>query len=112
MPRDLIVPIRDRRQGRRFLTRRNVGIFLAFCLIVFVGLTLFDNRHTIGEGEYGRLFGTQVASQPVAKPVPMVVTEGPVPEQIAPDPMLVTTAAREAILIDNTHNPSPSVGAP
>jgi hypothetical protein len=107
--RDLIVPIRDRRQSRRILTKRNVLGTLGAFILAFAAITIRSELHH-PSGTYGRLFGEQVQSDApaVAQPV-AVVTEGTVPDQTAADPMLVSSGAREQIL---GVNPQPAAPAP
>jgi hypothetical protein len=95
--RDLIVPIRDRRQSRRYLTTRNVLGTFGIAILAFAAITIrSEMQHP--SGTYGRLFGEQVqVAAPAPQPV-AVVTEGPVPDQTAADPMLVSAGAREQIL--------------
>ncbi len=99
----LIVPIRDRRQGRRILTIRNCAISMLSIAVVFASISIYNEKRRGGAGEYGRLFGSQVpaANDGVARKTD-VVSEGPVSDQAAPDPMLVAPAAREQLLVANT----------
>jgi len=71
--------------------------------IVFASISIYNQRHATA-GDYGRLFGSQVpaANDGVARKND-VVTEGPVADQGAPDPMLVAPAAREQLLVANTN---------
>ncbi|HWS70781.1 MAG TPA: hypothetical protein VN605_01645 [Thermoanaerobaculia bacterium] len=96
--RDLIVPIRDRRQSRRILTKRNVLGTFGVAILAFAAITIRSElQHP--SGTYGRLFGEQVTTDAPAAVHPVaVVTEGSVPDQTAADPMLVSTGAREQIL--------------
>lgn len=107
--RDLIVPIRDRRQSRRYLTTRNVLATLGIAVLAFAGITIYSERQTPTDS-YGRILGQQVKVEAPAPPPPVaVVTEGSVPDQTAADPMLVSAGAREQIL---GVNPSPAAAAP
>ena len=98
---DLIVPIRDRRSHKRILTLKNFAWVALAGLLLFVGLSIESSiRKPKSDGDYGRLFGKQVAGQvpEVAKTEPDVVKEAPVPDQTAADPTLVAAAARAQIL--------------
>ena len=99
---ELIVPIRDRRQHKRILTKRNLAwSALAFVLLFAVILVQADLRRGADAG-YGRLFGSQVPSQDSKIAANQdVVTEAPVPESSGADPMLVAPGAREQQLLDN-----------
>src|SRR5438128_903580 len=93
--KELIVPIRDRRQRKRMLTFKNFRWAALIFAVLFIGLTIrSEMRHEISEG-YGRLFGKQVSGQTeVAKPKYDVVREAPVADRTAADPFLVQPAAR------------------
>jgi len=97
---DLIVPIRDRRRGKRILTLKNVrnaalitiGLIVAFFVVAEI-------RQPKSKDDYGRLFGQQVAvPAPEVKPTQQIVTEGPIPDQDHADPTLLSAAAREQYL--------------
>jgi hypothetical protein len=115
--RDLFIPVRDRRAGRRILTLRNAGKF-ALGLVVLVGLlALVDHFRKPASGDYGRLFGSRVAQPDLPKSRPVdVVTEQASPavaDQTAPDPMLLAPAAREQEVLGVTPAPaSASANAP
>jgi hypothetical protein len=100
----LIVPIRDRRQSRRILTLRNCAISMLAIAVVFASISIYNEKRRGAAGEYGRLFRSQVpaANDGVARKTD-VVSEGPVSDQSAPDPMLVAPAAREQLLVANTN---------
>ena len=105
----LIVPIRDRRQSRRILTIKNCAISMLAIAVVIASISIYnEHRHAVA-GEYGRLFGSQVsaANDGVARKND-VVTEGPVADQGAPDPMLVAPAAREQLLVAKTNTAPPA----
>ncbi|MDQ6799381.1 MAG: hypothetical protein M3041_00925, partial [Acidobacteriota bacterium] len=78
----LIVPIRDRRTRKRFLTLKNFGYAAIAIVVVFAALTIqSDLRHTKGDG-YGRLLGKQVSGQPEVVPQKVdIIREAPVPEE-------------------------------
>ena len=107
---DLIVPIRDRRKRRRILTLKNLGwvaiIFAAF----FVGITIESNlRRRSTTDAYGRLFGKQVSSQTTITPKKYeAVTEAPVVDQTAADPLLVDAMRREQYLQVQTATTPPA----
>jgi hypothetical protein len=113
----LIVPIRDRRSGRRIVTRRNILVALAVCILAFVGITMHSELRQRSES-YGRLFGDQVPVAPVAPTAAAsIVTEGPaaapraaadsrdsvadvsgIDDRTHADPMLLATSSREQLL--------------
>jgi hypothetical protein len=93
----LIVPIRDRRQGRRILTIRNCAITMLAVAIVIASFSIYsERRHSTGG--YGGLFGTEVAATNRVERKADIIDEGTVADQSAPDPMLAAPAAREQVL--------------
>lgn len=93
----LIVPIRDRRQGRRILTLRNAGFAALTLFVLFIAITLLsERRRGSADGDYGRLYRHELTPAPqVGAPVE-VVNEAttPVNDQVAADPLLSAPAAR------------------
>ena len=92
---DLIVPIHDRRQRRRYLTLKNFGWTTLAAGVLFVGISIYSEMRSTGPTNYGRLVAKEmphVEQRPVE-----VVTETPTvdQEQTHADPMLVQAAARE-----------------
>jgi hypothetical protein len=96
---DLIVPIKDRRQRKRYLTLKNFGWFMLAAVVIFIGITIRSEMRGRPTGDYGRLFRGQVAADVEQKPVE-VIHEAPPPVDDAThaDPMLVAPAARAQIL--------------
>src|SRR4051794_12158620 len=97
---DLIVPIRDRRQGRRILTLRNLGSAALVLSVVFLVITIHSEMRKPAPGQYGGLFSRHIGPAEAAPPKPKleVVTEAPVGDQPAADPTLLAPAAREQYL--------------
>jgi hypothetical protein len=94
---DLIVPIRDRRQRKRYLTLKNFGIAAAIFVVLFIGITIHSEMRGNGPANYGRLVERELPpGDRVQKPVE-VVRETPTVsvEQTHADPMLVAPMARE-----------------
>jgi hypothetical protein len=94
---DLIVPIRDRRQRKRYLTLKNFGIFVGVLIVVFVGISIRSELRGTSV-DYGRLMQRELPSDPgPVKPVE-VVTEAapaPVPDVTHADPLLLAPMGRE-----------------
>lgn len=92
---DLIVPIRDRRQRRRYLTLKNFGWATLAAIVAFVAISIHSEMSGRTPGGYGRLFRKAVAVDVQQKPVE-IVREAPPPVDDAThaDPMLVAPAAR------------------
>lgn len=108
---DLIVPIRDRRSGKRILTLKNIrnAALITAGLVVTV-LVVSEIRKPKATDEYGRLFGQQVAVPAAeAKPAQQIVTEGTIPDQDHADPTLLEPAAREQYLGVNSNTAAPVV---
>ncbi len=100
---DLIVPIKDRRQHKRYLTVRNGAIAFAVAVMLFLGISIYSEIGPRGGDTFGSLLEREMPKQHEAKP-PEVVTEAgaPIDDHSAPDPMLVAPAAREQWLHDST----------
>lgn len=99
---DLIVPIRDRRQGKRYLTLRNVRNVFIGLVVLFVLITIRSEMPSKGSDSFGRLLDREMP-RVETKPVEVVREASPqVSDQTAADPMLVAPAAREQWLRDDT----------
>ena len=97
---DLVVPVRDRRQRKRYLTLKNLRNALIVVVVVAAGLTAWSAFHGKKTDGYGRLVATQVGSTETMarKAPPSIVQEAPVNDQTAVDPLLVESNARAQIL--------------
>jgi len=93
--RDLIVPVRDRRQRKRYLTLKNFGWATLACAVAFTAITIRSELRGTS-ADYGRLFERQIDVPVKQKPVEIVREEvsEPVPDQTHADPMLVEPMAR------------------
>ena len=109
---DLIVPIRDRRQHKRYLTLKNVGIFGIVSLVAFAAISIRSEMRDLKPGDYGRLFGREAAVEIEQKPVEVVREAPAVDDQTHADPMLVEPAARAQWLQDDTAAPVPTTVVP
>jgi hypothetical protein len=106
---DLIVPIRDRRQHKRYLTLRNAGIAFAALVVLFIGISIRSEMQPRHADSFGRLLEREL---PKVETKPMeVVEEAPpaVDDHTAADPMLVAPAAREQWLYDSSATTSASI---
>jgi len=110
----LIVPIRDRRRGKRILTLKNVRNVTFVAVAAFIVLMVYSEvRGPKQRDDYGRLFGQQVkAPAPEVQRAPMIVTEGQIPDQDHADPMLLNAAAREQSLGVEPNSLTPAPVAP
>ena len=92
---DLIVPIRDRRQRKRYLTLKNFGLGMLVLTVLFIIISIRSEMRGRTPGEFGRLLGREMATDINQKPVE-VVREAPLPvdDSTHADPLLVEPAAR------------------
>lgn len=106
---DLIVPIRDRRQSKRYLTLRNFRNVSLVLLAVFLFITVRGEMRGLRPGDYGRLLHKELPEPVVAaKPVEVVrETTPPVPDANAADPTLIEPMARAQWLDDEIYNANP-----
>src|ERR1041384_7907759 len=49
---DLIVPIKDRRQRKRYLTLKNFGWFMLAAVVIFIGITIRSEMRGRSSGDY------------------------------------------------------------
>lgn len=103
----------ERRQRPRIITLRNFGIASAVAIVAFVGISIrSEYRGRNVDGDYGRLYGSQVGKQEMTVKNPEVVVEDPgISDNAHADPMLTAAAAREQYLYDKTR-PAGAVAEP
>lgn len=110
---DLIVPIRDRRQGKRYLTVRNVFFTGVAVVVAFAAITLRSEMEPKNRETFGDLVRRQLPAEIETKPVEVVTEAAPaIVDETAADPMLVAPAAREQWLHDSattTITPEPAI---
>ncbi|MDQ3280507.1 MAG: hypothetical protein M3Q69_03760 [Acidobacteriota bacterium] len=94
--KDLIVPVRDRRQHKRYLTLRNFRNAVVAFVLVFGFITVRSEMRD-PDVHYGRLMQREVARDVDHKPVEVVQEAAmpPVPDETHADPLLLAPAARE-----------------
>ncbi len=108
--RDLVVPIRDRRQRKRILTLKNFRNALIVVLVLFTVLTIRSEMRGRKADDYGRLVGHELpVERPVGKPTEIVTEQPAVRDETSADPMLVGPAARAQYLGVTTLEPLPSI---
>jgi len=89
----------ERRQRVRILTLKNFGLVAIVAVVLLVGANLVSEARRTHHGDYGRLFGREVGkSETVTARKVEVVTEAPVADQTAADPLLLAPAGREQYL--------------
>lgn len=103
---DPIVPVGDRREHVRILTLRNFGWALLAAVVAFAGIDVVSHMRAPRSEGFGRLFQRHIGAEPVvARRAPEVVTEEPVPDQTAADPLLLEPAERSQYLGTTTIAP-------
>lgn len=107
---DLIVPVRDRRQHKRYVTLRNARNVFIGLAVLFVVITIRSELQPRQADSFGRLLERELPQVEEARPVEVVKEAAPpVADQTAPDPMLVAPAQREQWLHDDTATTSASM---
>lgn len=102
---DLIVPIRDRRQHKRYLTLKNFRNVTIVLVAAFLIVTIHGEMAGLKPGEHGRLYHKELPEAPKAQPVEIVREETPhVPDADSADPTLLEPMSRAQWLDDEFHN--------
>ncbi|HEX7153417.1 MAG TPA: hypothetical protein VF618_18165 [Thermoanaerobaculia bacterium] len=104
----LIVPIRDRRQRKRYLTKRNLGLTTLVLIALFAIITIRSEMFRPESG-FGRLYERELPAAPVAAPPMEVVRETPsIAEQEGADPLLMEPAVRAQKYLDTVSPVTPA----
>jgi hypothetical protein len=98
---DLIVPIRDRRQHKRYLTLKNTAIAFAVAFVAFVGVSIYSEVRRPAANEYGRLVRREAPESLPEKPLNAVTEAAPIDDQLSADPMRVDAFSRSRWLGDD-----------
>jgi hypothetical protein len=98
---DLIVPVRDRRQGKRYLTLKNFRNVTLALVVVFAVISIRSEWGSDGVSDFGRLYQSELPDVE-QKPVETVSEATPVADQSHADPMLVEPMVREQWLHADT----------
>lgn len=116
---DLIVPIRDRRQHKRYLTLNNAALTCALAFVAFLAVSMYSELRRPAPNDYGRLQERELTLPPGSRKAVEIVREAPaaVDEQSAADPMLLEPASRAQWLSDTSSTaavvvPPPLVAGP
>jgi hypothetical protein len=97
----------ERRQRVRILTLKNFGRAVAVIAVVLVGANLVSEARRSRSGNYGRLYDRQMGKTETVAPQKVeIVTEAPVEDRSASNPLLVANAAREQYLDTGQLNPT------
>jgi len=102
--------IPERRKHRRILTLKHFKGALILLVVFLAGLSIEVSTRTT-PGDYGRLVNKEIPRSDDIRPQPpAVVTEAPVADQSAADPMLLEPGARaQEFLSTTTVPPAPIV---
>jgi len=91
----------ERRQRVRILTLKNLGIAAIAIVVLLIGANLLSEARKTHRGEYGALFNHELGKTETIAPRKIeIVTEAPVPDHNAADPLLIEPAARQAQYLD------------
>jgi hypothetical protein len=94
--------IPERRKHRRILTLKNFKRVLVLLVVFLAGLSIEVSTRT-SPGDYGRLVKREIPRSDDIRPQPpAVVTEAPVADQSAADPMLLEPGARAQEFLSTT----------
>jgi hypothetical protein len=110
---ELLIPIRDRRQRKRYVTLKNFAIASAVGAVAFVAISIrSEMRGRVDGPDFGRLFEREIATDVQQKPIE-VVHEAPPPVTDAThaDPMLIEPAVRAQWLEADATTTTPPVPA-
>lgn len=93
-------PPRDRRRGKRYLTVKNVSIFVGAAIVLFALISLASEMRGRNDDGFGRLYERRTVDMEDIEPrAPIeVITESSINDQKAADPMLLDSISREAWL--------------
>lgn len=105
---DLIVPIRDRRQHKRYLTLKNFRNAIFVFLFAFIAISIHSELRGTDGRSFGRLYERERPPLIEAKPAEVVKEAPPVSvaDETHADPMLVAPMVREQWLLDDTNTAS------
>ena len=100
---DLIVPIRDRRQHKRYLTLKNFAIAVGVAIGAFIAISIYSEVRRPAPNEYGRLAKREaLAPPPAVKPAEVIQEAAPIDDQASADPTLIEPMARSQWLGQET----------
>jgi hypothetical protein len=109
---ELIVPIRDRRQRKRYLTLKNFGVATAAAVVLFIAITIRSEMRGTEPSSFGRLMTREMPA--VEQKNVEVVREAPAitNEATHADPTLVGPMVREQWLRSDAAAPPVIVNVP
>lgn len=91
----------ERRQHVRIVTLKNVGIAAIAVVVLLIGANLLSEARKTHHGEFGALFNRELGKTETIAPRKIeIVTEAPVPDHTAADPLLIEPAVRQAQYLD------------
>ena len=93
---DLIVPVKDRRQHKRYLTLKNAAIAGAVVFVLFLVISVLSETRRPAANEYGRLVKREIPTKVEQKPMDVVSEDSAaIDDQASADPTLVEPMARQ-----------------
>lgn len=112
-------PPRDRRRSRRYLTAANFRRSIVAAAIVFTGVSVYSELRAPDRDARGRLYDRRtITANDIVREAPPAITEAPITESAAPDPLSLDALQRERVLgvdrsddyADDLQVVTPSVG--
>ena len=97
---DLIVPIRDRRARKRYLTLKNFGVAMIVLTALFIAISIRSEMRGRPPGQFGKLFQREIPAAVEQKPLE-VVPEAPASSA----PVAETLSAPQAFVIEPVDAP-------
>jgi hypothetical protein len=112
--KELIVPVRDRRQRRRILTLKNFRNAAIVAVILGAGIAIEEHfREAKPSDGYGRLLAPQIETAAAVPRQPAVPAAPNINDQDGADLSLLSAAARSQILMGEAEKPpQPPPSAP
>lgn len=105
---EVIVPVRDRRSGRRIVTLRNFLKLALVAMVLFAVVTIRSEMRGKNQTDYGRIVSKELPAPPVAK-APEIVRETHDRDELSADPFLVAPAQRAQFLGNTALEPVPLI---
>jgi hypothetical protein len=102
---DLIVPIRDRRARKRYLTLKNFGKVMIVLTALFIAITIRSEMRGRTPGQFGRLFQSEI---PAVEQKPVEVVREAPPEV----PVADTPPAAQTFVIEPVDTPLATTATP
>ena len=102
-----VVPVPDRRRGKRIVTLKNFRNASLVVLALFVIASIRSEMRGKPKDDYGRIVSHELPAAPEAKPMEVISESAGVRDETSADTMLIQPAARAQFLGDTTLEPIP-----